>query len=143
MCFSEAINNDDITATPGPGAPELPWQFSLTMPDGIALGLRIVFEPDGSCVDVHPGLPEEPQDGIWTFDWLVRSRETSEAASGLVAFRVGEGEAPEEPGSSSGDDDDDISTSLIIGAGVGLAAAVVVTGLLVVTTRRRARQQQD
>jgi hypothetical protein len=92
---------------------------------------------------VHPGLPEEPPDGIWTFDWLVRSQGTNDPASGVIAFRVGEGQPPEDSGSGSIDDDNNISTSLIIGVGVGLAAAVVVTGLVLVVTRRRARSQPD
>jgi ABC-type dipeptide/oligopeptide/nickel transport system permease subunit len=142
MCFSEPVNTQDITGTQddsGDEATPRPWSFNLAQPDGVTLGLRIVFEPGGDCVDVFPGLPDDPPEGVWTFDWLVESQASGEQASGLVTFRVGPGEPPDDQISGSTNNDRDIGTSLIIGIIAGVAAAVVVTGVVVVVGRRRRR----
>lgn len=87
MCFSEPVQ---LTG-PG-GISDPPWMFNLRMPDGINLGLRIVFEPSGECVDVFPGLPEEPPEGVWTYEWTVPAEADNEdKGSGQINFRVGAG----------------------------------------------------
>lgn len=143
MCFSEPVNNEDISSTgedETDDATPRPWAFNVKQPDGTPLGLRIVFEADGDCVDVFPGLPEEPPDGVWTFDWLVESQESGEQTSGLVTFRVGPGEPPDQS-SASTDEGDGIGTSLIIGIVAGFAAAAVVTTVVVVRGRRRTQPE--
>lgn len=134
LCFSEPVNNEDAPAGPTDPA-DLPWAFSVQQPDGSPLGLRIEFRPDGSCVDVVPGLPPEPPEGDWVFNWMVRSQSTDDQASGVITFQVGEAEDPD-TGSGS-DDDDGIGTSLLIGIGAGLGAALVVTGIVAIVSRRR------
>lgn len=137
LCFSEPVNIQDVEDYVPEEEGELPWQFTVTLPDGQELGLRIVFEAEGDCVDVFPGLPEEPVEGIWTFDWMVRSQETNEEASGVITFRVGPGDPPAvEP---EGDDGGgtDAAVIAIIAVGIGAAVVTAVGGALVVARRRR------
>lgn len=134
LCFSEPVNTDDQPVE-DEDVPE-PWRFSITMPDERALGLRIVFQTDGECVDVEPGIPDEAPEGVWTFDWMVRSRDTGEPSSGTMVFRVGAGEPPELPGASDDGGDD---VWLIVGIAVGAAALIALagyTGYRVVERRR-------
>lgn len=80
MCFSEPVQ------TEGDGA----WQFSVSPNGNTALGLRIVFSTDGLCVDIFPGTPDPPPEGIWRFDWLVKAQSDSSEGSGSLMFQVGE-----------------------------------------------------
>ena len=130
LCFSEPVVNDDLS----PDVPE-PWGFTVKSPDERAVGLRIVFQTDGECVDVFPGVPTGSSEGVWTFDWFVTAQETKEEASGVMTFRVGPGESPVVAGEDDGDSIDFLLIAIIaVGAG---ALAVVVT---VVVTRVRERR---
>ena len=122
MCFSEPVQ---LTGPGGDSDP--PWMFNLRMPDGINLGLRIVFEPSGECVDVFPGIPEEPPEGVWTYEWTVPAEaDHDDKGSGQITFRVGSGSPPvandfADSGSSG------LSTLelvLLVAAGVLVAAAL-------------------
>jgi methionine-rich copper-binding protein CopC len=137
LCFSEPINTQDIEDYVPDEEGERPWRFTVTPPEGPDLGLRNVFDADGNCVDVFPGLPEDPAEGIWTFDWMVRSQETNEEASGVITFRVGPGDPPaSEP---EGDDGSGTDTAVItiIAVSAGVALVVLVGGAIVVTRRGR------
>lgn len=130
LCFSEPVVNDDLA----PDVPD-PWSFTVEAPDERAVGLRIVFQPDGECVEVFPGEPTGSSEGIWTFDWMVTAQETAEEASGVITFRVGSGDPPVVAGEGDGDSIDFLLIAIIaVGAG---ALAVVVT---VVVTRVRERR---
>lgn len=130
LCFSEPVVNDDLS----PDAPD-PWRFAIKGPDERAVGLRIVFQTDGECVDVFPGEPTGSTEGIWTFDWLVTAQETGEEASGAITFRVGPGDPPVIVEEGDGDSIDFLLIGIIaVGAG---ALAVVVTA---VVTRVRQRE---
>ncbi len=143
MCFADPVNIND----PDKGGD---FKFSVQTPEDRGLGLRIVFRPDGLGVDVHPGLQEEPIDGVWTFEWRVTEPETLEPTSGTVQFTVGpEGEPlPEEtpgdctaapeptPASSAEEDNDGSDTSLVIAI---LVIAVTVGGILGLLAYRRLR----
>jgi methionine-rich copper-binding protein CopC len=147
LCFSEPVNIHDNTT----------FDFGYELPDGRRLGLRIVFQPDGECVDVHPGLPDEYPAGEYTLEWQVTAAEGDEEVSGTLRFQVtasdtgepplsptAEGTAPPgtatpEDGEESGDGDDDdgpdiLLLSLITIASVGGAAVLFSLGYLL---RRR------
>ena len=131
LCFSEPVVNDDLTTD----VPD-PWGFAVKSPDQRAVGLRIVFQTDGECVDVFPGEPTGSSEGIWTFDWFVTAQETAEEASGVITFRVGPGESPV---ATQDDDSDSIDYLLIAIIAVGAGAlAVVVTAVVTRVRERRA-----
>jgi len=99
LCFSEPVQTEG----------EDSWQFAVKPGGGTSLGLRIVFLPDGSCVDVFPG--PATQQGIWEFEWSVTARSDSSKGSGTVSFQVGELAAgqtalPIPESAASGDDSD-------------------------------------
>jgi hypothetical protein len=80
LCFSEPANVEDDTT----------FDFAYVMPDGRRLGLRIVFQPDGECVDIFPGLPQGWPTGQYTLQWKVTARESDEQGSGTLRFEVTE-----------------------------------------------------
>jgi len=143
LCFSEPVIVDDNTT----------FEFGYWMPDERRLGLRIVFQSDGECVDVHPGLPDERPAGEYTFDWQVTAAEGDEVGSGTLEFEVTTDSTPapsptETPlagtpspaaDTDTGDGDDDdgpdiLLLALITIAAVGGAAVLFTLGYLL---RRR------
>ncbi len=132
LCFSEPVVNDDLV----PEVPD-PWGFTVRGPDERPLGLRIVFDTTGDCVEVFPGRTAGPTDGIWTLEWFVTSQETAEEAAGLITFRVGPGDPPV---TTDGGDDDSIDLLLIavLAVGAGALAVVVTVSLQYLRGRRSA-----
>lgn len=134
LCFSEPVNIKDSTA----------FDFSYQMPEGRNLGLRIVFQTDGECVDVYPGLPGERPAGEYTFEWQVTAAEGDEEGSGTLRFQVGAGGTPAATPSPAGgtatrdagdsDGPDILFLALITTASVGGAAMLFSLGYLL---RRR------
>ncbi len=80
LCFSEPVNVEDNTT----------FDFAYVIPDGRRLGLRTVFQPDGECADIFPGLPQERPAGEYTLEWKVTVRESDEQGSGTLRFEVTE-----------------------------------------------------
>jgi methionine-rich copper-binding protein CopC len=146
LCFSQPVIVKDNTT----------FEFSYRMPEGRSLGLRIVFQPDGECVDVHPGLPDERPAGEYTLEWQVTAAEGDEEGSGTLRFQVTKDGTPVPPlspkpaetplpatpspegGTETGDTDDDgpdiLFLALITIASVGGAAVLFTLGYLL---RRR------
>jgi len=133
LCFSQPVIIEDNTA----------FDFGYQMPDGRNLGLRIVFQPDGDCVDVYPGLPDEYPAGEYTFEWQVTAAEGDEEGSGTLQFQVSAGGTPVPPpsptptetppaGTPTQEDDDDgpdiLLLALITIASVGGAAVLFTLG---------------
>jgi len=136
LCFSEPVKVESSND----------WKFTVRPPNGTSLGLRIVFQPSGECVDVYPGAIEpEAAKGIWTFDWSVHSQASGEEGSGTIKFQVGGdfGLTPEptpRPEGNSGDGG---------GGGIGtlgivliVAAAVIAVGSAGLLAYGRARRRQ-
>ena len=123
LCFSEPVKVE---------SPD--WKFNVRTPDGGALGLRIVFMPSGDCVDVYPGASEDPPQGIWTFDWLVRSQADDAEGSGAVSFQLGDlqpGETPlkkPDSGGTTNSDGDGGGTSIGLFVAIGAGAALIIAG---------------
>lgn len=152
MCFANPVNNKDLDKGGD-------FSFDVREPDGRRLGLRIVFQPDGYGLEVHPGLHEDTPEGEWTFEWRVTDAETLEPATGTVKFTVSAdgdplpaeplsrcpagGEEPTfaTPTSTSvedggdGDDDQDIPLLALVTTGAVIVAAIV--GLSLYLIRRR------
>jgi hypothetical protein len=149
MCFREPINILDLDKGGD-------FKFSVLTPDGRGLGLRIVFQPNGLGVDIHPGYPTPPLEGEWTYEWRVTEPETLEPASGTIKFTVSPDGSPipEEPpvpcGQTPGPDDEATPTTstpvdeddggndalLIAVLAVGAIGGAVALGLLVWRLRR-------
>ncbi len=87
MCFSSPVNVRDLDKGGD-------FRFSVLRPNGSGLGLRIVFQRDGFGVGVHPGLPEEPPPGEWTFEWRVTDPDTLEPVTGTIHFTVSPSGSP-------------------------------------------------
>ena len=88
MCFASPVNNRDLHAGGD-------FQFNVVTPDGIPLGLRIVFDIDARGVTVFPGLPEDAPDGEWLFEWRVTDPDTLDPATGAIAFTVSPDGSPQ------------------------------------------------
>lgn len=156
ICFASPVNIRDLDKGGD-------FRFGVLRPNGSGLGLRIVFQHDGFGVAVHPGLPEDPPEGEWTFEWRVTDPDTLEAATGTIHFTVSPAGSPvpEEPpprcpsdgspiapspsptstpappaGEDEADDDQDILLPAVIAASSVLAVAVA--GLVLYVVRRRA-----
>ena len=87
LCFSERPLHDQTDD----------FSFNALTPEGKRLGLRIVFDPLTTCVDVHlglQGLGDASPLGQWTFQWEVIGEESGEPASGEVLYQVEEGGSP-------------------------------------------------
>jgi hypothetical protein len=122
------------------------WTFKMLAPGEQALGLRIVFRTDGTCVDVFPGSAGDTSEGIWSLDWLVRAQSDASEKAGTLRFQVGElqpGETPlpepEDPPAPASNDDD-APTALIALAAVGAAIVVLASGAFAVRRLRRRRR---
>jgi len=148
LCFKEPVNILDLDKGGD-------FRFSVMTPAGQGLGLRIVFQPDGLGVGIHPGYPTPPLEGEWTFNWRVTEPQTLEPASGTIKFTVSPDGSPlpdkaptpcggtpfpdvtPEPGSLTVDEDDGGTSTLLVviiaAAALGGAALLV---LLVVRRRR-------
>ena len=131
LCFSEPVHAEDV-----------PRQFSFDylQPDGVGLGIRIVFQPGGECVDVEPGLPDNPQEGEYTLEWKVTARETAETGSGTLHYLVGDvtPTATGSPAAGGGDSNGDGAPDILLIAllAIGIAGGAVVLGALLFFFRR-------
>jgi len=140
LCFSEAVKVDQAASGQAPN-----WRFNMKTPDGTALGLRIVFRPEGDCVDVYPGFPATPPNGIWNFDWLVHAQSDGAEGSGVIRFQLGALRASETPlpapaktkAANQGSDDGGTPAILYVIAGLGVAIVVAGAAGFVLSRVRR------
>lgn len=157
MCFASPVNIRDLHEGGD-------FNFQVTTPDGRGRGLRIVFQPGGLGVDIHPGYPDPAPEGEFTFEWRVTDPDTLEATSGTMNFTVSPGGNPvpsgpferctgdatppadeiptitPTPSENEADDqseDDDQDTLLIALITTGSVAGVAVLGLFLYIVRRR------
>ena len=157
LCFADPVNIRDRSD----GGDFL---FRVLKPDGSGVGLRIVFQGNGSGVNIHSNIPEDPPEGEWTFEWRVTDPDTLEPASGTISFTVGPDGDPvpiEEPDRCPGppvplqdvtpsptdaadeaeeaedDDDQDILLLALIATGTVIGAAAL--GLILYLVRRRSK----
>jgi hypothetical protein len=93
MCFSRPIDIRDLDKGGD-------FNFNLSTPENLGLGLRIVFQPDGWGVSVYPG--EEPSLSVqpsaqregWLYEWRVRAADDLAVNEGEMTFKVDESAAP-------------------------------------------------
>lgn len=144
MCFASPVNIQDLQVGGD-------FSFNVIMPNSISLGLRIAFHRNGLGVAIEPGIPENPPEGEWRFEWRVTDPDTLEPATGTLNFRVDPDGSPlpEEPpercdtgastpGGGQEDDEDggpDILAISLITTAAAIGAAGV--GLILYLVRRR------
>jgi hypothetical protein len=150
ICFAEPINILDLDKGGD-------FKFSVRTPEDQGLGLRIVFQPDGLGVGVHPGYPTPAPEGEWTFEWRVTEPETLEPATGTIRFTVSPDGSPlpnkppapcggtpfpdatDTPTNRAGDGDDGgLDTVMVIIIAIAALAGTAVLALVVSRLRRRA-----
>ncbi len=84
MCFKNPVNVKDL-----PPLDVGDFAFSLTRPDNVALGMRIVFQPDGYGVAIYPGTAEtDPPEGEWVWTYHVVDAASGDPLDGTVRFTV-------------------------------------------------------
>ena len=81
ICFRDPVDIRDLSAGGD-------FSFSLKTPDGILLGLRIIFEPNGYGVAVQPGLAPGETQGEWEFHYRVRAAGGGPETEDTIAFTV-------------------------------------------------------
>ena len=143
LCFSQPANIEDIDS----------FQFEYQLPDGRHLGLRDVFQPDGSCVDVFPGLAGGYPAGEHRFSWRVTAAAGGEKTSGDIRLKILKGatpglqespqltatpSAPDKTGGNAGNDDGGPGLLLISALAAAVIAAALGLGVLFYLVRRRA-----
>lgn len=141
LCFARPVDNAD-------GADFL---FRIITPLGRTLGARIVFQSDGFGLDIQPGLPDEPAEGEWTFEWRVTDDQTKEPTTGEIRYQVSAGGEPlteqferctgEQPPPATpaplAEDGDDGLPGWVLALIVAVPAVAVVCSAIVFFARRR------
>lgn len=141
LCFARPVDNAD----------DADFRFRVTTPLGSTLGARIVFQPDGLGVDMQPGLPDEPIEGEWIFEWRVTDDETKEPTTGEIHYQVSaDGEPPIEqferctgeepppaPSTPLAEDGDDGLSGWLLALIFAVPSVAVVCSAIVFLARRR------
>ena len=82
MCFKEPVNVKDL-----PPLDVGDFKFSVTRPDNVSLGMRIVFQPDGYGVAIYVGsAATEPPEGEWLWTYRVVDAASGDPLEGEVRF---------------------------------------------------------
>jgi hypothetical protein len=64
------------------------FDFSVKEPDGLGLGSRDVFQPDGYGITVYPGDPIGETTGQWKFHYRLTSPDAQSALEGDINYTV-------------------------------------------------------
>jgi hypothetical protein len=139
--------------------------FSIAEPDGIGLGNRDAFQPNGYGVTVYPGSPVGESSGQWKFHYRVTSPDGQSPLEGDISYTVSANGSPvpqetppvcvesggtatalpatgESPTSATGSVADESSDNILkyalVTIGIVGAAAILLVGLVL---RRRLGQR--
>lgn len=85
ICFREPI---DVRDKPPIGEGE--FTFDMDRPDGLGVGMRIVFQANGYGVAVYPGIVDQNIEGQWGISFEVRDAESLEHLTGGITWQVRE-----------------------------------------------------
>jgi len=147
LCFSQPLDIRDRGPT----------RFRYVPPDGLPLAFRVVYLPGHQCLDMIPGLPENPPDGVYTIEWHAVSADGSEEASGELRYQVLHAGAttpianetraptPQVPSGSGGNERDNDGPGIVLLALLALAAAggAAVLATLAYLVRRAIRRDRQ
>jgi hypothetical protein len=81
LCFASPVNFKDLDKGGD-------FAFAVTEPDGLGLGNRDVFQPDGYGITVYPGHPIGETKGQWKFHYRVTSPDAQSALEGDITYTV-------------------------------------------------------
>jgi hypothetical protein len=81
LCFASPVNIKDLDKGGD-------FAFNVTEPDGLGLGNRDVFQPDGYGITVYPGNPIGDTTGIWKFHYRLTSPDARSALEGDINYTV-------------------------------------------------------
>jgi hypothetical protein len=81
LCFASPVNFKDLDKGGD-------FAFSVTEPDGLGLGHRDVFQPDGYGITVYPGHPIGETTGHWKFHYRITSPDAKSALEGDITYTV-------------------------------------------------------
>jgi hypothetical protein len=81
LCFASPVNIKDLDKGGD-------FKFSVTEPDGLGLGNRDVFQPDGYGITVYPGNPVGGTAGQWKFHYRLTSPDAQSALEGDISYTV-------------------------------------------------------
>jgi len=81
ICFADPVNIRDLQDGGD-------FAFTLTGPDGLGLGLQIIFQVDGYGATIVPGPPPGETIGGWILTWLVTSPDGEQASEGEINYTV-------------------------------------------------------
>jgi len=88
FCFSAPIDVRDL-----PPLGEGEFEFDLDRPNGLGVGMRIVFQPNGYGAAIYPGIVEENTEGDWALTFQVRDRESLDTLNHTISWQVQSGGA--------------------------------------------------
>ncbi|MCH8813871.1 MAG: hypothetical protein IH957_02060 [Chloroflexi bacterium] len=89
ICFAQPVDVRDKPPA-GDGA----FEFDIDRPDGLGLGMRIVFQANGYGVAIYPGLLDEGFEGPWALNFEVRDAGSLDVLSGRLAWEIQTGGDP-------------------------------------------------
>lgn len=89
ICFENPIDVRDL-----PPRDDGEFDFDLTRPNGLRVGLRIVFQANGYGVAVYPGIESEGIVGEWTLSYQVRDRESLDRITRTLNYEVSDSGEP-------------------------------------------------
>lgn len=81
LCFASPVNIKDLDKGGD-------FSFSVTEPDGLGLGNRDVFQPDGYGITIYPGNPIGETTGEWKFHYRLTSPDAKSALEGDINYTV-------------------------------------------------------
>ena len=81
LCFASPVNIKDLDKGGD-------FAFTVTEPDGLGLGSRDVFQPDGYGITVYPGNPIGETTGQWKFHYRLTSPDAQSALEGDINYTV-------------------------------------------------------
>jgi hypothetical protein len=81
LCFASPVNIRDLDKGGD-------FSFRVTEPDGLGLGNRDVFQPNGYGITVYPGHPIGDTAGQWKFHYRLTSPDAQSALEGDITYTV-------------------------------------------------------
>jgi hypothetical protein len=87
LCFASPVNIKDLDKGGD-------FAFTVTEPDGLGLGNRDVFQPDGYGITVYPGHPIGDTNGQWKFHYRLTSPDAQSALEGDISYTVNPNGSP-------------------------------------------------
>ncbi len=89
ICFAEPVDVRDL-----PPLDEGEFEFDMDRPDGLGVGMRIVFQANGYGVAIFPGIVEENTEGPWALTFQVRDARSLDRLNHSISWQVQSGGEP-------------------------------------------------